>query len=283
MKHILSIQSHVAYGYVGNRSAVFPLQRMGHEVTAIHTVQFSNHTGYGSWTGNVFDAGHIRHIIDGLENLGVLNKIDAFLTGYLGSEENGQIIVETLGRLPRTVKWICDPVMGDADRGFFVKDTIPPFFRGHAMTKAHVMTPNLFELEYLSGMTVSTPQQAKDACRILHNKGVEIVLLTSFLSPTLKSGCIGMVASHKDGIAYLVTTPQLDLDPLPNGAGDCTAAVFTGHLLANERLDAALEKTAASIFSVFEKTKTQGGRELAVIAAQDDFIRPSHHFTAQLL
>ncbi len=283
MKHILSIQSHVAYGYVGNRSAVFPLQRMGHEVTAIHTVQFSNHTGYGAWTGNIFDADHIRRVIDGLDNLGVLNKIDALLTGYLGSEENGQIIMETLEKLPRGTKWICDPVMGDTDRGFFVKDTIPPFFRDHAAPKAHVMTPNLFELEYLSGMTISTTEQAKSACRTLHDKGVEIVLLTSFLSPTMESGRIGMIASHKDGVTYIVTTPQLDLDPLPNGAGDCTAAVFTGHLLANQPFNTALEKTAASIFSLFEKTKKAGGRELAIIAAQDDFVNPPHHFMAQIL
>ncbi len=283
MKHILSIQSHVAYGYVGNRSAVFPLQRMGHEVTAVHTVQFSNHTGYQKWTGDVFDAGHIRRVIDGLAEMGVLAKIDALLTGYLGSDENGHIILETLEKLPRGTKWICDPVMGDSDRGFFVKETIPPFFRDHAMLKTHVMTPNLFELEYLSGMTISTTDQAKSACRVLHNKGVEIVLLTSFLSPTMESGRIGMIASHKDGVAYIATTPQLDLDPLPNGAGDCTAALFTGHLLADAKINIALEKTAASIFAVFEKTKRQGGRELALIQAQDDFISPTHHFTAQLL
>jgi len=84
MKKILSIQSHVAYGYVGNRAAVFPLQRLGHEVIAINTVQFSNHTGYGTWSGDVFSYQHIKEVLQGVDDRGGLENLDAVLSGYLG-------------------------------------------------------------------------------------------------------------------------------------------------------------------------------------------------------
>lgn len=272
MKQILSIQSHVAFGHVGNAAAVFPLQRLGHEVIAINTVQFSNHTGYGDWTGQVFSADHISELFTGLEKRGALKSIDALLTGYLGDPAIGEII---LSHLPKDVPWCCDPVMGDVGRGFFVREGIPDFFKSRALPRARIITPNQFELEYLAGQTIQTLADARNACREIHEAGPEIILLTSLIHDEAKEDEIQMLASARSGEQYLVTTPWLPLDPAPNGAGDCTAALFLGHYVNGEKLETMLSKTAASILGLFEETQKAGSRELALIAAQEHFAHPA--------
>src|SRR5262245_27048240 len=94
--NILSIQSHVAYGHVGNAAAAFPLQRLGIEVWPVHTVQFSNHTGYGSWKGSVFDGAMIREVIAGMADRGALRLCDGVLSGYMGSADIGEAILDTV-------------------------------------------------------------------------------------------------------------------------------------------------------------------------------------------
>lgn len=282
MKRVLSIQSHVAHGYVGNRAAVFPLQRLGVEVIAINTVQFSNHTGYGDWEGEVFTADHIAGILDGLERRGVLAGVDALLTGYLGDSTIGEVILGVKSRLPASALWLCDPVMGDVDSGFFVREGIPAFFRDRALPHAGVITPNLFELEYLAGTKIKTLDDARDACRELHKAGPEIILLTSLIHNETPPDKIQMLASSRTGGQYLATTPRLPLDPAPNGAGDCTAALFLAHNLAGLSLPDALSKTAASIFGLFEETRKAGTRELALIQAQNVFVAPGPQPTLKL-
>lgn len=271
MKTILSIQSHVAYGHVGNAAAVFPLQRMGFEVIPVHTVQFSNHTGYGSWAGQVFDAAHVRDILRGVEDRGAFAQIDALLTGYLGAPAIAEVILEVKARLSAQAIWVCDPVMGDLGRGFFVQADIPAFFRDHAARQAQVMTPNQFELEYLSGHKIKTLDDAKAACRILHERGTNIVLVTSLIHAGTKPGTIEMLVSEMEGAVHQVATPLLPLDPAPNGAGDATAALFTGHILNGLPAAEALARTAQGIFAIFQATQKSGGRELALIAAQDSY------------
>ena len=280
MKTILSIQSHVAFGYVGNRAAVFPLQRMGCDVVAVHTVQFSNHTGYGTWAGDVFDDNHIRRVISGLKDRGVLDRCDALLTGYTGSSAICDIINGVRDQIPSTAPWVCDPVMGDVGRGFFVKDGIPDFFKNTALKRAKVITPNLFELEYLSEQKIRSTDDALRACDAVHQSGAKIILLTSMITDDTPQGYISVLVSDVDNGAFMVTTPIFDFVTPPNGSGDCTAALFTGHILSEVPIDVALEKTVASVYGLFEKTHHSGSRELQMIAAQDEFISPTHHFQA---
>src|SRR4051812_8880939 len=114
--NVLSIQSHVAYGHVGNASAVFPLQRLGVEVWPVHTVQFSNHTGYGEWTGRVFDGQAIDEVVQGIADRGVLGSCDAVLSGYLGSADIGHAVVQAGAHGPAAnppPRYFCAPVVGD--------------------------------------------------------------------------------------------------------------------------------------------------------------------------
>src|SRR5689334_22535428 len=147
--NLLSIQSHVAYGHAGNSAAVFPLQRMGVEVWPIHTVQFSNHTGYGAWRGRASDAGLIGEIVDGLETRGVLGECDGVLSGYVGAPEIGAAILDAVASVKRanpSARYCCDPVIGDVGKGAFVRAGVAEFMREKAVPAADVVTPNQFEL-----------------------------------------------------------------------------------------------------------------------------------------
>jgi pyridoxine kinase len=271
---ILSVQSHVAFGYVGNRAAVFPLQRMGFDVIAVNTVQFSNHTGYGAWKGQILSAEHIADVLAGVAERGGFKATKAVLSGYLGEAALGRIVLERAAALKAAdpgVIHVCDPVMGDVGRGFFVRPGIPEFFRDEAVPRATVITPNQFELEYLAGASIRSLGDAIAACDRLHARGPRLILVTSFEHDGTRPGSIEMLVSDAKHGRFLVSTEKLAFDPAPNGSGDCTAALFCGALLKGYPAAEALGRTAAAIHAVFRATKAQGTRELAVIAAQDAF------------
>src|SRR5262245_38768541 len=180
--NLLSIQSHVAYGHVGNAAATFPLQRLGCEVWPIHTVQFSNHTGYGQWRGAVFDAAMIRDVFCGIADRGVLATCDGVLSGYMGSAEIGAAILEAAERVKEanpSARYCCDPVIGDVGRGVFVRPGIPEFMRERAVPLADVVTPNQFELDYLAGASTPTLAAALAAVDAVRALGPRAMLVTS--------------------------------------------------------------------------------------------------------
>lgn len=271
---ILSVQSHVAYGYVGNRAAVFPLQRMGFDVIAVNTVQFSNHTGYGAWQGEVFTPEHIAAVLEGVGKLDGFAETRAALSGYLGDARLGRVVLGEVERLrarrPDLV-YCCDPVMGDVGRGFFVRPGIPEFFRDEVLPRASILTPNQFELEYLADCRIDTLASALLACDRLHGRGVGTVLVTSLEHDATPAGHVQMLVSDVAAGRHLATTPKLALEPMPNGSGDCTAALYCGATLKGHAAPEALGRIAAAIFAVFQATEAAGTRELALIAAQDAF------------
>ena len=281
--NILSIQSHVAFGHVGNAAATFPLQRLGIEVWPIHTVQFSNHTGYGSWKGRVFDAGMIREVMAGIEARGVLGECNGVLSGYMGAADIGAAILDaasTVKRANPAARYCCDPVIGDVGRGIFVREGIPEFMRGKAVPAADIVTPNQFELDYLSRRESGTLRAARDAVKAVHDLGPRAILVTSLHTDETPADSIDMLASDETG-CFLVRTPKLPLTI--NGAGDAVAALFFAHYLRDGKLAEALSRAASSIFGVLAKTAKSGAREIQLIAAQDQIVRPNRVFDARAL
>jgi pyridoxine kinase len=274
---ILSIQSSVAYGHAGNSSAVFPLQRLGHEVWAVNTVHFSNHTGYGAWRGPLLAPSDVAEVITGIEERGVLPQCDAVLSGYQGAEEVGEVVLDAVARVkaanPAAV-YCCDPVMGDVGRGFFVRPGIPEFMRDKVIPAADLATPNQFELEFLTGRQVTTTAELLTAADALRDLGPRTVLVTSVETGEGGRDSIAMVAVSDDG-AWSVTTPRLPLNV--NGAGDATAALFLAHT-TTDGPEAALSRTAASVFAVMELTHAGGHREIQLVAAQHQIADPPARF-----
>ena len=277
---ILSIQSSVAYGHVGNSAAVFPLQRIGVEVWPVNTVHFSNHTGYGAWRGMVLSAETVADVIQGIEERGVLHECDGVLSGYLGDASLGDVILDAFERVksanPEAI-YCCDPVMGDVGRGFFVRPAIPEFMRDRAVPAATIITPNQFELEYLADRIVTDLESALSSVDQVMRCGPRVVLVTSLRRRDASADRIEMLAVDSGG-AFMVETPLLPVQV--NGAGDMTAALFFAHWRNTGSLAIALELTTAAVFAVLEVTTEAGAREIQLIKAQESIANPSRRFRA---
>ena len=281
--NLLSIQSHVAYGHVGNSAAVFPLQRMGVEVWPIHTVQFSNHTGYGNWQGRVFDAGLIREVIGGIEQRGVLGECDGVLSGYMGGVDVGAAVLDAVATVKRanpSARYACDPVIGDAGRGIFVARRIPEFMKERAVPAADIITPNQFELDYLAGCESRTLADVLAAVMIVHDLGPRAILVTSLHTAETPAETIDLLASDETG-CFRLRTPKLPL--VVNGAGDAIAALFFAHYLRSGKIDEALSRAGSAIFGVLTKTALAGAGEIQLVAAQNEIVQPSRMFEAKMI
>lgn len=280
---ILSIQSAVAYGHVGNSAAVFPLQRIGVEVMPVYTVNFSNHTGYGQWRGPLIDPGDVREVLLGVEERGAFTATDAVLSGYQGGEGIADVIIEAVGRVkaanPDAV-YACDPVMGNAKSGCFVAPAIPDLLRDRVVPVADIITPNQFELGYLTGTEPATFEQTLESIDLAMAMGPRVVLVTSVERPDRDPETIEMIAADDRG-AWVVTTPYLPFKA--NGSGDVTAALFTAHYVDSGDAALALERTASSVFGLLELTLASGERELQLVEAQEHYASPRGEFRAHRL
>ena len=278
---VLSVQSHVVYGHVGNSAAVFPLQRLGREVFPLMTVQFSSHSGYPGWQGRTFDAAMIDECAAGLEAIGALPQCAGLLTGYLGRAEIGEAAMRALAALRAAnpdAAYACDPVIGDVGRGAYVAPGVAEFFRDRALPAATIVTPNAFELEWLTGAPAVTLDQARAAIAALMARGPDVAVATSLMLDDTRADRIDMLAGDRHGL-WRIGTPKLPI--AVNGAGDLFAALFFHHWLERRSTPDALSRTASSVFGIVAATLAAGARELALVAAQDELVRPSTLFLAQ--
>jgi len=277
---VLSIQSSVAYGHVGNSAAVFPLQRLGHEVWPVHTVQFSNHTGYGAWRGPLLAPSDVADVIAGIADRGVLPECDAVLSGYLGDPEMGTVVLDAVAQVRAAnplAMYCCDPVFGDVGQGVFVRPGIPEFLRDHVVPAADIVTPNQFELDWLTGRETRSLTQVVAAIAELQALGPEHVLVTSVLP---HEGALEVVAASPEGV-WVVTSPRLPFSP--SGCGDLTAALYLAHLTTDGSAATALAATVSSVYAVLEQTLLDGDQEIAIVAAQDAIADPPMNFLVRQL
>ncbi|WP_286793919.1 pyridoxal kinase PdxY [Microbacterium sp. UBA3394] len=278
---ILSIQSAVAYGHVGNSAAVFPLQRIGVEVLPVYTVNFSNHTGYGAWRGPLISPDDVRDVILGIEERGAFGDIDVVLSGYQGGEGIADVILDTVTRVkaanPSAI-YACDPVMGNARSGCFVAPAIPVLLRERVVPAADIITPNQFELGFLTGTQPDDLDSTLAAADAAREMGPRTVLVTSVERPDSPQDTIEMLAVTDDG-AWIVQTPRIPMKA--NGSGDVTAALFTAHLNRSDDAADALARTTSSVFALLAMTHESGQRELQLVQAQDHYAAPQMQFDVQ--
>jgi pyridoxine kinase len=272
--NVLSIQSAVAYGHVGNSAAVFALQRLGHEAWPLDTVQYSNHPGHGAWQGRTVEADRLRVLLDGLDRHGVLGRCDAVLSGYLGTAENGAVALDAATRVQATngdALYCCDPVIGNTRKGRFVPEEVADFIRTRALPRADILIPNRFELGLLAGAEIGDAAAARQAAESL---SVPVVVTTGLR----RDDRIGVLACVEGG-SWLVEAPFLD-NVTDDGAGDLLSALFLGRYLLDRALVPALEHAVAATFAVIAATRAAGVDELCLVAAQDQLVAPARRFTA---
>ena len=278
---VLSIQSAVAYGHVGNSAAVFPLQRIGVEVLPVYTVNFSNHTGYGAWRGPLIAPEEVAAVLTGIEERGVFGEIDVVLSGYQGGEGIADVIIDAVARVkaanPSAI-YACDPVMGNAKSGCFVAPAIPDLLRERVVPVADIITPNQFELGFLTGTEPATIEETLASADLARAMGPRTVLVTSVERPDREDGTIEMMVVDDTG-AWVVQTPLLPMKA--NGSGDVTAALFTAHYRATGDAADALARTTSSVFDLLARTHESGERELQLVESQEFYAHPRMQFTAR--
>ncbi len=279
--NVLSIQSHVAYGHVGNRSAVFPLERLGIDVWPVNTVQFSYNTGKPGWCGTTFGSDNIRGIVHSMDSRGILAGCDSVLSGYMGDAGTGEAILEAVDIVRKAhpaALYCCDPVMGDFPGGLYVKPDLSVFMREQAVPRANIVIPNHFEAELLSGIAIDSLGSALHAVGTIHAMGPEIVILTSFKPSAERS--IGFLVSD-GGRRFIVSTPLIDFPVPPKGSGDLVSALFLGYYLKERDIEIAIEHSASALYGILEKTLGLGMEELAIVEAQECIAHPARRFAVE--
>lgn len=275
---VLSIQSAVAYGHVGNSAAVFPLQRIGVEVLPVYTVNFSNHTGYGAWRGPLIAPDDVAAVIQGIEDRGVFPEIDVILSGYQGGEGIADVIIDAVARVKKAnpgAVYACDPVMGNAKSGCFVAPAIPVLLRERVVPVADILTPNQFELGFLTDTEPRSIDSTLESADMLRARGPRTVLITSVERPDREPDTIEMMVVDDAG-AWIVQTPLIPMKA--NGSGDVTAALFTAHYRRTGDAADALARTASSVFDLLSNTYESGSRELRLIESQEAYAHPRLQF-----
>jgi pyridoxine kinase len=281
MNNVLSIQSHVVFGHAGNSAAVFPMRRMGINVWPLNTVQFSNHTQYGRWTGSVVDANELTRVIEGVGAIGVLSRCNAVLSGYLGTPDQAAAVVEIV-RMVKAVNpkalFYCDPVMGTTS-GCIVEPGIQEFLVSTMPEISDAMTPNHVELQKLTGRTIETVEEAVEACREVIARGPKVMLVKHLVDRNSRADAFNMLAVTATQ-AWFAQRPLYPFPRHPVGVGDLTSAVFLARTLLGDSVREALEHTLAAVNAVVRATYQAGRYELELVASQDEIADPKERFPA---
>jgi pyridoxine kinase len=279
--NILSIQSQVVYGHVGNSAAQFILQRLGHDVWAVPTTLFSNHLAKPSWTGKLIAQADVAALLDGLAQLGVLDRVDAVMTGYLGETGNVRVIAELIDRLRHQrpdLVYACDPVMGDNGK-LYVKPDLAAGIENELVRRADLLLPNQFELQRLSGADVTDAATTMTASRHLQERhGMTAVIATGVMDP-VKPNQITAIATTPAGV-WSASGPRIDVPA--SGAGDSFAALLLGQYLRQRDLPAALGAAVTGTSAIFAATARLRRDELAIIDSQDGWANQSPEPARQL-
>ncbi|MCI0466932.1 MAG: pyridoxal kinase PdxY [Beijerinckiaceae bacterium] len=274
---VISIQSQVVHGHVGNSAALFPLQLLGIETAAVPTTLLSNHPHYASMRGQVLDALFLRDLLTGVEERGLTSKCKILITGYMGSPQNAAEVIDFVRRAkarnPKLL-YLCDPVMGDADLGFYVNEELRALFAEGLVPMADIITPNQFELEYLAGRKLGTVESIAAAARGL---GPSTVVVTGVCGEDAPPGMVQTLAIEPRA-GWMAETPKISCRP--SGTGDLFTALFAAALLQGLSTQAALGRAVSAVHAVLEETLALQSFELALIASAEHMLRPGRLFEA---
>jgi pyridoxine kinase len=278
--NVISIQSQVAFGHVGNSAAVFPMQMHGIDVVAVPTTLLSNRPGYPTVRGRVLDAALVADLLLGIEERGAVGAAQMILSGYLGSAAIAAVVADFVARAKAAnpaLLYCCDPVLGDRDRGLFVHADIPPLVAGPLCRLADIITPNHFEFEWLCGSRAATTGEVIEAARGLMARGPSTVVVTSAELSDTPGGEIETLAVER-AAAWRVRTPKLPISP--SGTGDLFAALLVSARVRGLNTAEALSHAASAIFAVLERTALRGTEEMRIVESAELLARPKRRFDA---
>ncbi len=272
---VLSIQSEVAFGHVGNSAARFALQRLGVDVMTLPTVMFSNQPGHGGMRGAATDAAALDALVTGLEERGFLDEVDAVISGYLGDATQAAVVRRAVGAVKtRNAKalYLLDPVFGD-EGGAYAKPGIAEAMARELLPLADIVTPNRFELASLTSRRIESAADAVAAARLL---GRPLVLATSTPVPGGRIGTMAVTAEQ----AFLMATTRVERPP--SGTGDLLAGLFLAWRLKGADITDALASAVAAVDHMIRATLAGDFGEMPLAAEQEALVAPEIPEPAQL-
>lgn len=282
MPRVLSIQSHVVHGYVGQKAATFPLQLLGWDVDTIHTVHFANHTGYQHVAGECLTGDQLRRLVrEGLQPNGLLKGITHLLTGYIRSRDVLEAVRELIDLLAlenatnESLWYLCDPVLGDNGR-LYVPDAMVEAYRDVLIPKAHLITPNAFELRLLAHPETDIGR----ACDWLHkHRGVHSIVVTGAESDNQHCPCVYLSEAYGKFKRWFRLPSRLP--GTFTGSGDLSAALLLGWSARTPSLEQAIEYAFSTVYHVLRRTLELGEQvqqgvppELALVQSAADILEP---------
>jgi len=265
---IISIQSQVLHGHVGNSAAAFPMQYLGIPVAAVPTTLLSNHPHYPTMRGRILDDALLQDLLLGIEERGLIDRCAILVTGYMGSAANGHVVADFVARAKArnpALRYCCDPVMGDTDLGFFAPKALRDVFRERLIPLADIMTPNAFEFADLVGQCCDTLSAMRRAIGSLVHSGEPMVVITGIGLADDARGRVDTIALHH-ACAWKVATPRLPCRPA--GTGDLLTALLVSRLAQGAPLPHALESAVSGVFSVLLNTASASSAELTIVEAR---------------
>ncbi|GAB5468896.1 MAG: pyridoxal kinase [Rhodospirillales bacterium] len=268
---IISVSSHVAFGHVGNAALTFPLRRLGVEVVPVMTVLLSNHLGYPRYGGQILPGEMVSKVLTGLTELGVVAESDGFLSGFLGTPETTLATAEAAAAFIQAKPqqpFCLDPVLGDRGKGLYMPESVVETLNRRLVPLASMMTPNLFELETLAGLSVTTRAEAVTAARALIARGPSAILATSADTQESKPGRAEVLLVTA-GEVWLLSTAALSFTIEPNGAGDLLAALWLYETLTGRQHLEAAQHALARLHALLRETALRDRRELVMVEAQE--------------
>jgi pyridoxine kinase len=278
--NVISIQSQVAYGHVGNSAAVFPMQMHGIDVIAVPTTLLSNRPGYPTIRGRVLEAPLVADLLLGIEERGAVDTAQMILSGYLGSADNAAVVADFVARAKAknpALLYCCDPVLGDRDRGLFVHADIPPLVRDLLCPLADIITPNHFEFEWLCGAKTASIDQVLKAARAFMARGTVVITSAELAdTPEGEIETLAVERAKEDFKAFRVRTPKLPISP--NGTGDLFAALLVAARVRGFDTPDALSHAASAIFAVLERTAASGTEEMRIVESAEQLVHPERKF-----
>ena len=263
---VISIQSQVVYGHVGNSAAVYPIQAEGVAVAAVPTTLLSNNPHYPTMRGGVLDDALVADLLRGVEERGLVERASVLVTGYLGSPAIATCVatfVESALKRNRNLVYLCDPVMGDDDLGVFVADGLIAIFRERLVPLASTITPNQFELELLSKRTARDLAELGEACDVVARSGVTSVIATGCALADTPPGQVETVL-REDGTLTRFAMSRLPIRPC--GTGDLLTGLIAAHLAKGRPLRTAVRLGVERTYQVLERTQQVGAEEMLLLA-----------------
>lgn len=271
---VISIQSQVAVGHVGNSAAVLPMQVMGVDVVPVPTTLLSNHPHYPTLRGGALDADQVAELLRGVIEREVPRHAHAIVSGYLGHAETAEVVarfVEQAKAMNPGLRYVCDPVMGDSDLGFFVPEPLRAAFRERLLPLADVITPNQFELEFLTGAKIDDVAAFSHNADALRARGLGLLVMTGGQLADTPAGHLDVCLAHTEG-ACRVRTPQLAFRPV--GTGDVFTALLTAGLVRGADPEAAVAHAVDGIHGVLEATLAADAPELRLVESMASMPAP---------